>query len=969
MKTTRTHNLALLFGTLLLLWVGGAFAQTVESLQPTESVTTSKSATATIESLTPIESNLQSLVADPSHGWVDGKVSLDLYKSNLEWNLTDSMSVSRNFSQKRVESKGSAFNTAVQEQLTESLSLNPFAKTNFTLSRVKTELSDLGMSSLSASSVETMGLTQKYGGGDTGGSMSFTRKVTESYRPGAEGLRSSAFALSKTTQEETFKLSQGFTSVSGAGKLDFTRSMTSTQTPGAYANETASDALRLTMGLWADSKFTGVYERSHANRDEGLQSQHRAMTLARKFRAGDASMAFDTVSSRVNGADTVTTTQAFKVPLSLRGRNVAMAFDAKTVDRNETMQSDSRSMSLATKFAGQDAKASWAQSQVAKSATVTEKTTTQSLLLPFQFSGTAAKFALDSKTVQRGTDLISESRTLDFATKLFGSDAKANWSRAVADKGGKDEKTTKAAYAMALPFMGEQAKLSFSENTVQLASAVQKKERTATVALPLTQLQKGASLTYQVQGTQKTGGALQEVRTATLVTPLSLLGQTMQTELVRSETETAGKVTTRFAAKGSMPVTVLGRNWKTENQYAAINRPDGTEQNQWKTNLSIPFKSGAATFNRDEVVEVAADGTEKVTRTTNIAGPKVPLGNSTSLQADVQLKALPTAADQQITHVAVQSKPTPAVTLAADFRVQDLGPNKETTQQQLDASYALNQRLSLNARYLEREQLDKSPYIQRTVVVQQKGGDAKDLQLKAAFTSTDDGKTDGDLMKLIEVGVGDAKVLGVNVRYQEYDEAKLTSLGDPTVKVGLTHGAADAVNVSLGYEDSKGRVAPMRNYALGLPLGGSAIKLVYSQNGLDPTDPKQQRIRVADVYDASLSRKLCGDLSLNLGYRYLDYPETSKTAEDVEQWFQVKLTGGKAENGGSIQLGYAAGDFVDLNKDKPANTAQSILTLNYERKWSDVGSLSVRLNRTNMPDNIANLEDSYEGRVQFEYKF
>jgi hypothetical protein len=921
------------------------------------------------ESLRPVDNPLESIIGDPNGDWARGKASRDLYSNNFVWGALEGVEFARSYSQKRTEAKGTPFNTALREETNETLKITPFESTVVTYGRLRSETLDLAKVSLGATEVETLGLTQKYGAGDTAGSFSFSRKVTDTYKPDALNPLA-PLALGQSVQETSMNVSQGFSAGAQGGKFEWTRTLTSTQRPNQYANEQATDALRLNLGLWNASNFTGLYERTHSNRASDQQVQHRAFGFTQKLRGGEMALALDNSVQRVGGVETDTLARSLKLPVSVGGQVMNIAYDSKFVDRPDKRVGDARSASIVTKLHGQDAVASCKQDFTVKSPSVRERSVVQSLKLPIRMGGTVSTFAFDTNTLVRNeTDVLSDVRNLNFASKLGGRDVQASWSRNLVDKGGQDQATTKMAYTVPFSFLGSPTSLTFTSEALQFGTAVQKKTRNFAVSLPLSQLQKGAAASYTVTGTQAAGNPMQEVRTASLLVPFSFRGHGATSEFSRSEIEVQGAVTTQFTARAGLTLPVLGRDWKTENQYIAVNRATGAEQNQMKTQITIPFKSGNAVVVREQTEDIAPNGTQQETRVVTLSAPKIVVGSTTSLQADMQIKDSPALENQQTAHAKLETRPLPQVTLVADYLTQDVAKNKELTQQQLDATCALTNRLSLNARYLEREQLDKSPFVQRTVVVQHKAASPSDMQLRAAFTSTDDGKTDGELMKLVEVGVGDPKTMKVNVAYQEYDEAKLTSLGEPTIKLGLTHGDANSVRVMLGYEDQKSRPAPLRNYGIAIPLGDTSLRLGFSENALDPTDPKQQRLRLAEVYDASLSRKLGADLGLDLGYRYLDYPDGAKVPEDVQQWFQVKLTGGNAERGGAVQFAYASGDFVELNKDKPQNTPTSVMSLNFERKWSDAGSVTLKLNRTNMPLATGDLKDTYEGRLQFEYRF
>jgi len=174
---------------------------------------------------------------------------------------------------------------------------------------------------------------------------------------------------------------------------------------------------------------------------------------------------------------------------------------------------------------------------------------------------------------------------------------------------------------------------------------------------------------------------------------------------------------------------------------------------------------------------------------------------------------------------------------------------------------------------------------------------------------------------------------------------------------------------AVAYQDHKGRPQPYREYGVGIPLGQASLGLKMAQNAIDPRDPKKQAIRLADVYDASLSGTIFGDMSLGLAYRYCEYDTTSPTSEQTDQWLQLKVSGGQASKGGALQLAYASGEFIDLVENKLEKTPTSKVSVQYEKRWKDEGNrLTLQFHRTIMPDPTS-AENNYEGRLQFDYTF
>lgn len=899
MKTYRNMS-GIIVCALLLSPIGDASAQhaglnvTLESVKPTP---VGENAVAVPD---PIGTPLESIIGIVDDRWVEGQAERDLYKFSIEWGAPGTASVGRNFSQRRVAAKGRPFGTGMQERTVDTIELNPFSRMSFSMTRDYTETMDLGMISLGATSVDTMGLTQRFGGGETAGSLSFTHKVTDKLAP-EEARPFAPLALTETTDERQLKWVQGFGMLGQPSKFEVSRGLTTVTTPGERPREQATDAVRLDTTLWAQTAFSGAYEQSRSSEEMGLHSQHRTMRLARSSSAGDALAAYDVKSVRNRGVTTETTTQSFRMPLSIDGTAFTASFDAKTVERDE--------------------------------------------------------------------QLMSDVRKAGFATQLSGHDVTGAWDRNIEHKGGRDHRKETASFALPFDFLGHTASFTHRSDGTQIDGAVQKKARTTSLMLPLAAVSEGASLSYVVQGAEEVGKTPHtEVRTAKLLMPFSFSGTPVDTELMRVTTHTPSGATRQLSALAKAPVTMVGREVATEAQYLAIERPDGSERDQMRMRMAVPFKPGPLVVQRTATTDTTPAGEEAETRVLTVAAPRVPVHERASVQADMEIKDLPQGEEHRTTHFNVQTQPTSDLSVSADYRLRELGETGEIADRRLDAAYALSDRLSLNARYLDREQLDKSPYIQRTMLLERRTSDPADLRLRAGMTATDTGDAQGDALHLVEMAFGDPRKLGLSLKYQEYDEQKLTDLGDPIIHLGLQSGDPRSFHWEVGYEDFKDRPAPRRHYGVGLPIGDTSLRLALHQNEIDPTDPKRKRVRVADVYEAGVSSTVFGDVDLDFGYRYCEYPESADVPDHTNQWWQIKLTGGRAEAGGAIQLGYASGDFVPL-ASKPERTPTSTLSLRYEKRWNGDGALSLNLNRTTMPEAIPDLKDSYEGRLQFEHRF
>lgn len=899
------------FAIVSLLLAGQALAQHAGLSVPIEGVLSTPAGEIRILSVNSEVTPRESLLGDPNNEWARGTIDRELYKFNVEWGGVEGVSARRNFSQERVTAKGSAFNTGVRDTLTEGFEVSPFSGMNFSMTKQRTETVDLSNRSLGASQVESMGLTQTYGAGATAGTIGFNRKVTETLTPVVD-QPFAPLELTKRTSDSVFSLSQGFMALGQPGSLEYSHSFSTIDELDKAPKHSTGDGLKLGLGLWANMKLTAAYDQIAPQRESELHRVHRALALSREAPAGVASFAHDFTSQLTGGTATESESNSFALPFLVNGIATTMSYSAASTFTNETRMTDKRA-------AG-------------------------------------------------------------FATKLNGNDVTASWDRDLQLKGGQQNRTENMALLLPLDFFGEKLTIDFKSNVNQVGEAIQTKQRVANLDLPLARIREGAKFTYNVTGTQDTKNPFRNVRTATLAMPLTVGGSAVSTQLQHITTALADGTYGQLNADIGAPISLFGAKLSTTERYVSMQRPDGTAQYQFHHKTDVPLSIGALSFSGRTITERPVEGEERTSQVSSIVTPAVPLPLNSSFQADLTRNTAENGVENRVTHMVMKTSPAARVTLTADYTTNQTTTEEDKTKQHsrtVDASYALTDRLSLNARYLDREQLDKGPLINRTMVLQHTKEKPEDLALRAAIAHTLDGsdyEQSPELLKLVDIEFGDPKVLGFDLEYREYDEQKNTALGEPTVGFGVKHGTAGAVNWEFGYEDSKSRPAPHRRYGLGLPVSGSSIlSLGFSQNALDPTVAAgSATVRLAECYDATLSQKLPGDVSLDVGYRYLDYDEAAGVSDPIAQYLQVKVAGGKTEGVGLISLGYASGDFITdaaLRKNVD-QLPHSVLSLSYDKQWSDTGKLTLQFDHKDMPDDrISTLEDAYEGKVQFEYRF
>ena len=839
-----------------------------------------------MESFSPLRSPLESIIGDPNGEWVSGNANRDLYRFDVGFG-DDSLSVTRNFTQTRVEAKGSPFGTGVREDLTQGIKLSPLSGLSISMMRTQSETMDLGGQSLGASEVEALGLTQGYGRGTTAGTMSFSSTRTDAFAAGSDPL-GARLSLARTVRDTRFGLSQGFS----GGRFDYSRGMTSVQRPNLLAEIQNMESFGLSSTI-AGLAMMANYERSSGDRPDQLQMQRRALSLTRKFNGVDAGVTYENVTRRISGVVEEATKQGYRIPLSLNGTPFAFAFDAATIQRNGLVLSDDRKAS--------------------------------------------------------------------FLTRLGGNDISGSWARAIVKKDGIDNITSNMAFSLPINFRGSKILMDYSSIGTMVGNAITKKDRLATLAIPLGSMIRGSAFTHEIRGMQAAGKPTIELRTSRLILPFMLGGHEVTTDIQRISQRTDGVRTEQLIARASSMVMLFGRNIGTEAEFGTTTRDAGGELRVSRARLSVPFRPGPVIIERRSTRDESTTGSVSEVDVVNMVSPRVALGPRASMQADVMMTDQSAGVDQQVSHVSVMGSPAPRVMMTADVVKNEVGDRGAETLT-VDTAYAVSDRLSVNARYLEKGNLDGGPLVNRVVMLQRKG-DAGGLNLRAGVTSMADGVTDQPMRSLVEVGIGDARRMGVSLRYQEYDEAKLVGFSEPMVRLQLERGAPGSLRMVFGFEDQAGRGGPMRRYGIAIPVGRSSLDLGFSQNMVDPRDPKAARIRMASVYDAKYSATVFGDVTMDLGYRFFD-PETAEAAS----WFQVRLSGGKAEEDGAIQLGYSSGDFVTLDV-KPERTPTSTLSLRYDKRWTEDGTVSLMLNSSTVPQDQVDMKDSYETRVQLERRF
>ncbi len=497
------------------------------------------------------------------------------------------------------------------------------------------------------------------------------------------------------------------------------------------------------------------------------------------------------------------------------------------------------------------------------------------------------------------------------------------------------------------------------------------------------------------------GRSLTAKRQVQAAVPMRLFGQPAKLDYQRQSTVVNGRETGKRVMRFSMPLGFLsdlsfvdnGAKLSWINQAQTKNNQT-TEQHIWDVNMclrlldrgvpthfvrrttaspggrleeeawtwQIPFEHKAITFGYTSRQPYGRDGRPAPAQ--HIRVVRIPQLRLFADWASFQLQDTRTETAGQPalrqTVAAVQLRPDKRLTFHGVRSETDRGPGRVAQNTRVEASYAVAPNLGLNVRYLEDHQISSSPTIERYVGIEHKQPRAANLRLRLGYTTYE--RPSGqqrDPAWLAQLAVGDPKRTSLAATYQECNEKSLKPLPDKVLRFDLQHHFGSRVALRFSYLDQPGRLEPARNVQMALPLLGGQLRLSFFDNPPDPRNPK--KTRWARQWDAHLERRL-GGLNLCFGYRYVEFDQT-KAPEQVAQFVQLSLAGGRVNGGGQLSLSYATGDFT-----RPLQTRVlpgSRLDLVYRRRWSDSAELSLSFARITPPWGTTRPEGYTEGRLEF----
>ncbi len=321
--------------------------------------------------------------------------------------------------------------------------------------------------------------------------------------------------------------------------------------------------------------------------------------------------------------------------------------------------------------------------------------------------------------------------------------------------------------------------------------------------------------------------------------------------------------------------------------------------------------------------------------------------------------------DSNKTTMDLAAQPTEKFSVAARLQQETTDPGADVRTEQVTTSLVMGKYMSLQGRIESRDQNDQpAAALVRTFRIKRDQASPAGVGLLVGYANWEAPGVAAAEAPDVQLKVGDAaKGVGVLAQYSGYDATKLTPYNDPLVRISLSHGVVGGMNVKMDYGDQEGRLAPERNYALGMQALGGDLQIGFAQNPLDRTG---KSVLLANRYDAALQRTI-GTIDVKLDYRLYNFRQPMGTESAVD-YYRVQLAGGEEAKGGKLALGYTMGDFVPQPDPKTAVPA-TVLDLSYTRRWEDNGHFIVTVQRTTAPENNTSIQESTQGRLEYSTVF
>jgi len=574
-------------------------------------------------------------------------------------------------------------------------------------------------------------------------------------------------------------------------------------------------------------------------------------------------------------------------------------------------------------------------------------------------SGLSLTQTVTTQSPRQGKSTTSTVRAMEFHSGLSKtSDLMLKASQSQSDvPGGLRE--TNFQGALKLGFSGGEGPFAYTRHLREVGVTDILTEK-IDAAIPIAMYGRTAIAEYHSAFTTTNSGVAIGTRTTHLGLPLRLFGQSANFDhLIVGQDKGAGMVETA-TSRLTTPFKIGGSLFTTEGAFISLRQP-GVASDTLLTKLVAPLAGGTATLQHQTVTTETATGVVEQEQLAMIL-PTFKIGRHLSLTGQRVSTDTHGVMDQDVTNLSLVAQPLRPWQIEAQCQINDQSSSPTTTSTQLHTRIALNQKTALEGRLSEAQVPGASPNILRLVEFVHDRGNSG-FGLRAGLASYEAPGVQIDGARRMEISAGKPSGLALTASYSEYNPSGFARYAaEPTIAVALQHGDPSHFAVRLRYEDQAARIEPLEAVEVAMKALGGTVQMSYQSN---PLGPDGKTVRRADQYEASIGRKLFGDLNLQVGYRYLQYQDATTL---TDEHFRIQLDGGREARGGKLAVAFSSGDFVPGRGTPSVVTPGSILDITYAHTWGGSGRLSLIVkHRTAASPTLG--DDSTEGRLEFSSVF
>lgn len=571
---------------------------------------------------------------------------------------------------------------------------------------------------------------------------------------------------------------------------------------------------------------------------------------------------------------------------------------------------------------------------------------------PILLSGLSLLFHHNQTTANN--DIISYDDLQQITTKLFGGELKYIKSSIIKTENNKSIETINNEIIIPLGLTSYHRNDQITQNSRNLQE---------NISIPLDLLLNGSIISYDRNLSIIPGKPSVDVSTSKILIPLSFVNNGGNISLISKDTngqivndmtvnypavilgiplnmvyshitnKSTGQIDSRFFTVIDTPIVLHGNNLHLVNTLSLSTLGEDKVLSELSINKIVLTRSAITKHD---------NSSNNITYTAEI--PEIIPFKGLSLKTNALLLQQDEKENQYKSNIIFAWSPIPNLDTRIILSSNDLVPNEHQTKT-IETKYGTSERLSLNIRYLERQQLDSVNLDKQSIVsLQHISPNTGGLSIKTTLVDVDGQNQDSDPMNSAEISFGSEKSLQITANTSDFDAQKMAPLNRRVIGINAKSIFGDN-GILIKYQDSVDRNSPILSIDTSWKLSqNTEMKISMANNGVDPTDNKHENIRVGTVWDAILSTK-SDNLELGLGIRNFEQ----------NNWVNLGIAGSLSNND-KMSLTYQNGDFVSDN--------DSILSLKYDKSWNDNGNLSLSLYQK-----IKDGNNDSEAKVNLDIKF